>query len=281
MLVVSTGEDASRRLLAQAAAVAIRSPLLGGSITDENAGLLTLSNGSTIRSVPASERAIRGWTVDLLLVDEAAEVDDELLLAAAIPTTAARPDARIVLAGSPGAAEGAFFAAAEQGDGDDEHVVTHCWQLADATWIGQDVIASARSALAPAQFEREMEGRFADSGLDERVIERDWIVQAQRRTLAPDERVLYGVDVARHGGDETVVVALRGDVARVVWATRGADLMQTAGKLAALSAAEPLPPPIWLDAIGLGYGVLDRLTELDVPVSAFIARLARRTGSAS
>jgi hypothetical protein len=62
-LVVSAGESASRRLLAEAAAVAIRSPLLSGSVIDENSGLLSLSNGSTIRSVPASERSIRGWTV--------------------------------------------------------------------------------------------------------------------------------------------------------------------------------------------------------------------------
>jgi hypothetical protein len=57
--------------------------------------------------VPASERAVRRWSVDLLLVDECARVDDELLLGAAFPTTAARPDPRIVLAGSLVAAEGA------------------------------------------------------------------------------------------------------------------------------------------------------------------------------
>jgi tRNA(Met) C34 N-acetyltransferase TmcA len=102
VLVVSAGEDASRRLLAQAASIAITSPLLSGSVTDETSGLLILSNQSEIRSVPASERAVRGWSTDLLLIDEAAQVDDELLLGAAIPTTAARPNARIVLASSPG-----------------------------------------------------------------------------------------------------------------------------------------------------------------------------------
>jgi hypothetical protein len=278
VLVISAGEDASRRLLASAAAVAIRSPLLAGSVTDENAGLLVLSNGSEVRSVPASERAIRGWTVDLLLVDEAAQVDDELLLGAAFPTTAARPDARIVLAGSPGAAEGAFYAFAEQGETGSEHVETFRWSLRDATWITAEVVAAAREQLAPAQFEREFEGRFADVGLEERVIEREWIDEARRRTLEPTETVLYGVDVARHGGDETVAIALRGGVARVEWAVRGTDLMAIAGKLAQLSRAEAVPPPIWLDAIGLGYGVLDRLRELEVPVQPFIAsaRAAQR-----
>ena len=94
VLVVSAGEDASRRLLVEAAMVATRSPLLAGSVVDENAGRLALSNGSEVRSVPASERAVHGWSVDLLLVDAAAQLDDDLLLGAAVPTTAARPDAR-------------------------------------------------------------------------------------------------------------------------------------------------------------------------------------------
>jgi hypothetical protein len=270
VLIVSAGEDASRRLLAQAASVAIRSPLLAGSVTDENAGLLVLSNGSEVRSVPASERAVRGWSVDLLLVDEAAQVDDDLLLGAAVPTTAARPDARIVLAGSPGAAEGAFYTYAEAGEQGSEHSRTFRWRLLDATWIEPAVIEAAREQLAPAQFRREYEGDFADVGAEERVIDREWIIQAQHRTLAPG-RPLYGVDVARHGGDETVIVGLQGGVARVVWATRGADLMETAGRIAALSRDHRVVPPVWLDAIGLGYGVLDRLRELGVSVSPFVA----------
>jgi hypothetical protein len=77
VLVISAGEDASRRLPAQAAEVATRSPLLVGSVVDENSGLLAPSNGSEIRSVPASERVVHGWTVDLLLVDEAAHVPED------------------------------------------------------------------------------------------------------------------------------------------------------------------------------------------------------------
>ena len=116
VLVISAGEQSARRLLSEAAAVAMRSPLLAGGVVDETGTLLSLSNGSEVRSVPASERQVRGWSVDLLLVDECALVDDELLLGAAIPTTAARPDARIVLCGSPAGPEGAFYVHAELGD---------------------------------------------------------------------------------------------------------------------------------------------------------------------
>lgn len=266
---VSAGEDAARRLLAEASAVAVRSPLLAGSVVDENAGLLALSNGSEVRSVAASERAVRGWTVDLLLIDEAAQVEDDLLLGAAIPTTAARPDGRIVLAGSPGAAEGAFFSFADAGDQGSEHVRTFTWDLADATWITTDVIDAARDALAPAQFAREFEARFADVGAQERVIDPAWIVAAQRCELEPSLRPVYGVDIARGGGDETVIVRVDGQ-ARTVWTARGVDLMVTAGRIVALHR-ETNGAPIYVDAIGLGAGVVDRCREMGVNVSEFIA----------
>src|SRR5437868_9446311 len=108
VLVVSAGEEASKRLLAEVTYAATH-PLLQGSVLAETASLLTLSNGSEIRSVPASERQIRGWSVDLLIVDEAAYVAEDVLLGAALPTTAARPEARIVLVSTPWAVAGAFY----------------------------------------------------------------------------------------------------------------------------------------------------------------------------
>jgi len=267
VLIVSAGEDAARRLLASASSVAVRSPLLATSVVDENAGLLVLSNGSEVRSVPASERQVRGWTVDLLLVDEAALVDDDLLLGAAVPTTAARPEARIVLAGSPAAAEGAFFNYAQAGLQGSEHVGTYRWSLADAGWIALDVVAGAREQLAPAAFAREFEGEFADVEGDERVVQRDWIAGAQERSLDVDGEPLFGLDVARRGGDESVLVSVRGGRVRVEWASRGLDLMALSSRVV-LSVGSA---PVWVDAIGLGAGVLDRLSELGGHAVPFIA----------
>lgn len=101
VMLLSAGEEAAKRLLAEVTAITVGSPLLIGSIVDEFASLVRLSNGSEIRSVPASELQVRGHTNDLLLADEVANISDSLLLGAALPTTAARPHARVVLAGSP------------------------------------------------------------------------------------------------------------------------------------------------------------------------------------
>jgi len=165
VLLVSAGEEAGRRLLAEVRRIATASPLLAGSVVDEQAGFLALSNGSEVRSVPASERQIRGWTVDLLLVDEAAMVPDDLLLGASFPTTAARPDARIVLASSATVASGAFYDHAVRGEQGSEHVRTYRWALADAWWISPSTIAAARESMTETRFAAEYEGVFA-SGAD-------------------------------------------------------------------------------------------------------------------
>lgn len=166
VLLVSAGEDASRRLLAEVRRIVTGSSLLAGSVVDETAGLVTLSNGSEVRSVPASERQVRGWTVDLLLVDEAALVPDDLLLGAALPTTAARPDARVVLASSALTASGAFFDHVRRGDGRlSRHVRTFRWALSDCWWIARETIEAARESMTEARFRAEYEGVFA-SGAD-------------------------------------------------------------------------------------------------------------------
>jgi hypothetical protein len=57
---------------------ATSSPLLSGSVLDEHKGALVLSNGSRIVSVPASQRQIRGWPVDPLILDEAGFIDPDI-----------------------------------------------------------------------------------------------------------------------------------------------------------------------------------------------------------
>jgi hypothetical protein len=165
ILIVSASDDAAKRLLADIRGVAAASEILAGSLVVEQAGLLALTNGSEIRSVPASERQVRGWTVDLLLVDEAALVPDDLLLGAAFPTTAARPAARIVLASSATVASGAFFDHVRLGEAGTPHIRTVRWALRDCAWISPSAIEVMRASMTETRFRAEMEGVFA-SGAD-------------------------------------------------------------------------------------------------------------------
>jgi hypothetical protein len=92
------------------------------------------------------------------------------------------------------------------------------------------------------------------------------IEAAQGAELKPEGRNIWGVDVARMGSDETVIMARNGPVARQLAAFRKLDTMQVAGRIAQLYAcAEAQPEAINVDEIGIGAGVLDRLVELGLP----------------
>ena len=160
VLVLSAGEIAAARLLRTMRQAAAH-PLLAASRVDETQHRLILSNGSEIRSVPASDSQVRGWSVDLLLIDEAAWVPADLLLAAALPTTAARPDAKIVLASTPWADSGPFWKFATDGENPAyPFTQTFRWKLNDAWWIVPEVVETARATLSPLQFRAEYEGEF-------------------------------------------------------------------------------------------------------------------------
>ncbi|WP_083444319.1 terminase family protein [Gordonia sp. w5E2] len=98
-LLVSAGETASLRLLDECGTLATKAPILRGSVVDDHKTTLTLSNGSRIVSVPASERQIRGWAVDLLIIDEAGFVAEDIWRAAEPAVIARR--GRVVLSSSP------------------------------------------------------------------------------------------------------------------------------------------------------------------------------------
>ncbi len=198
VLIVSAGDEAAARLLRAVRRVTDH-PLLAGSVVDEQRARVVLSNGSVILSVPASERQVRGHTVDLLICDEAAFIDDDLLLGAAMPTTAARPDARVVLASSPWSDSGPFHALAVVGSQPDPFTVTFRWALRDAPWITPAVVEAARSTLSPLRFRAEYEGEFvgaADAFLSAADL-LACVADYPMRSVGDDERVAVGLDWGR------------------------------------------------------------------------------------
>ena len=218
VLIVSSGDDGARRLLAEARRIAVGSQLLAGSVVDESGGLLTLSNGSEVRSVAASERAIRGWTVDLLLVDEAALVGDDLLLGAALPTTTARPDARIVLAAAANVNQGAFYDSAMRGEQGSEHTRTFYWWLKDCDWVSASAEASLRESMSELRAGAELDNVFAggaDALFPRRILENvtvDFIPDALESMAGP-ARVMVGNDWGASSDLSTMVALARVPVA--------------------------------------------------------------------
>jgi hypothetical protein len=85
-------------------------PALAESVVELTQTFVRLENGGRLYSLPAGTEGntIRGFSADLILLDEAARVPEEVF-AALLPMVATKPDAKIVLASTPRGRLGFFF----------------------------------------------------------------------------------------------------------------------------------------------------------------------------
>lgn len=105
---------------------------------------------------------------------------------------------------------------------------------------------------------------------DDTMIPFSVVEQAMNRDIEVDRysTMTYGVDVARFGSDKSALAKKKGNVITEVKKWRGLDLMQLVGAIKAeYESEEPEDRPlnIYIDSIGLGSGVVDRLREMGLP----------------
>jgi hypothetical protein len=154
-LIVSAGEDAAKRLLAECASL-VTAPLLATSVVEDQSALMVLTNGSQIKSVPASQKQIRGNAVDLLIIDESGWVDTEVFRGAE-PAIIARPGSRIIAVSSPwGAADHWYRALWQRGmDSPDAMYESWHWPSTESPLVDTDLLEEIRKRETAEYFNRE------------------------------------------------------------------------------------------------------------------------------
>lgn len=118
---------------------------------------------------------------------------------------------------------------------------------------------------------------YDDAGADDDIIAQ--LVPDVYRRGGP---VVLGADVARFGPDRSVIIARRGDIVQDIRVYHGLDTMAFAGEL--INAIRELRPErVYLDTVGIGAGVFDRLRELGALLHEFNGATAplRETGCAN
>lgn len=156
VLIVSAGESAARRLLDECAALASSSPMMRGSVLDATASVLTLANGSVIRAVPASSAQIRGWPVDVLILDESGFIDPSIWQAAE-PSIVARPGSRVILSSTPWGGPDHFFRQLWRRGmtTPDEQVASWHWPSTVSPLVDEVLLEEIRRRESPTYFARE------------------------------------------------------------------------------------------------------------------------------
>ncbi len=115
---------------------------------------------------------------------------------------------------------------------------------------------------ASSAYQVRVLGQFPDAA-DDTLISLKSIEQAIQRNFdyGHDEEPVMGLDVARFGNDQTVAIVRRGPKVIDLVAHRKADLMHTTGRAIEIAQSHGVKN-IFVDDIGLGGGVVDRINEL-------------------
>lgn len=116
-----------------------------------------------------------------------------------------------------------------------------------------------------SKFRQEYPSTWAEAFVAEdrdSFIKAGSVVRAQQDSnTVPAGAMLVGVDPARYGGDSTAIVVRQGRKVRSAQQFHGKSTMEVAGIVARFIEASG-PDRVFVDVIGIGAGVYDRLVEL-------------------
>lgn len=225
---------------------------------------IDFKNGSSIHCLPAVQENIRGYTADMIIIDEAAFVDDEVF--AAIEPALAVKDGTLILLGSPYTPSGYFYKAWTSPGWSKYHVPTVKNPIIKKEWID-----NYKATHTEIEFRREILGEFVED-TEEGLFSLDSIRNAMKLSRTggplPGYRYFMGVDLARFGKDMTavVVIGVKEGVEDPTFEMHGLyyrqkkPLNETIGWLLDLFDKWQ-PEKIFMDATGLGAGVFDVVVE--------------------
>lgn len=214
--------------------------------------------------------AFQGWHAKKILVifDEASGISPRIFEAAA-GAMAGGELVRFVLLGNPTQNSGPFFDAFKDPSFNKIHI---------SAFDTPNVKAKAQvvSGLVTWEWVEEMRRKYGEDSdiyrvrvggqfprhASDTLISIDSVEGAfgADRELIGQDVHRFGLDPARFGDDDSGIVERKGNRARVVEVVNGNDTMQLAGKGARLLRENP-DATLWIDIIGIGAGIYDRLKE--------------------
>jgi hypothetical protein len=143
---------------------------------------MELSNGSRIEALPGTEKTIRGFSgVDLLLVDEASRVADELYYA--VRPMLAVSGGRLMMLSTPYGRRGIFFEEWTDGQGWERYEVP----ASQCPRISEEFLEEERRALPRRVFRQEYECSFEET--EDQVFSHEDVQAAISEDVTP----LFGV----------------------------------------------------------------------------------------
>lgn len=223
---------------------------------------IIFKNGSKIHCLPSGRTGnfVRGFTADMVIVDESAYVPDEIFTAL-IPSLAVK-EGQLILIGTPGGRTGYFYEAWRSEKWSKYNITVY-----ECPRIDKSFVEEFRLTHTEVDFQREMLGKFTDvedSFFDMKIIYEHSILSKKTQ---PIEGYTYyaGLDIARLGSDESayVLIATRDEENYEMHAyyIRSKKHLTEIVRWAKDITERFKPRMLMIDATGLGAGVYDMLKE--------------------
>lgn len=221
---------------------------------------IQLTNGSTIYCLPTgmSGYGIRGYTVDLLIADEAAFIPQSVW-AAVTPMLAVTKGKKILIS-TPFGKGGYFYECFNDPLYTKFHISSE-----DCERISKDFLAKEKKRMTKLQYSQEYLGEFVDElrqFFPTELIQR--ICTLGKNHPISIGSTFLGVDVARMGGDENVLVGLSRTNKQLTQIdleiSTNSYLTETARLIKKLDTNRNYKK-IYIDDGGMGVGVFDYLLE--------------------
>ena len=203
----------------------------------------------------------------LFIVDEASGVEDVIFEVGS--GSMSTKGAKTLMAGNPTRTQGYFYDSHNRMRVNWHTIRVNC---EDSKMVSKEWIETMKKQYGEDSdiYRVRVLGEFP-SGDDNAVIPLHLIEAAIGREIDSfDGKMIWGVDVARFGGDRSALAKRRKNhLVEPVKTWQGKDLMQTVGIIVREYEDSPLrdrPDMILVDSIGIGSGVVDRLREQGYPV---------------
>lgn len=232
-----------------------------GTKVSESDLSVELANGSRIRLYGADNPdSLRGIYLDGVVLDEVAQMRPEVWGEILRPALADRKGWALFI-GTPKGIN--LFSEIYYKALQDDEWFTGLYTIHDTDAIDAEEVAKMQTEMSENEFRQEMLCDFS-AATDDVLIPIDLVQSRAGKTLSITDynfapKVL-GVDVARYGGDRSVIFPRQGLAAFKPRVWKGIDNMSLAAMVAE-SIERWKPHAVFIDA-GRGEGVIDRLIQL-------------------
>lgn len=243
--------------------------VIPGIVFNETELTATFPNGARVTLYGADNAdSLRGLYFDYAVLDEVADMKPYVWGEVIRPALADR-QGRCLFIGTPKGMN-LFFELYNRGNSRMNGWNSLVYRASDTKdripWITGEELDNARADMTDAQYRQEMECDF-NASCDNTLITLDLIYRAKGKPLREEDYckspLVFGVDVARFGGDACVIQPRRGLAAFPYQRIVGIDNMAFASLLHR-RICEERPEAVFIDA-GRGEGVIDRLRQLNSP----------------